>query len=142
VSAKRLILVGTLAAFVLLAGSAAAQAAKGLPDCLGKPRTEPRQVVLACADAGFGFKGLTWFGWGGKRAVALGTAYANDCKPDCAAGHFHTYPAVLIVSGSQRCPDGSRAYRTVTYAFIGRSPFPANAPGTRNPHQTMRCGSR
>jgi hypothetical protein len=65
-----------------------------------------------------------------KRLILVGTLAA------------HTYPAVLIVSGSQRCPDGSRAYRTVTYAFTGRSPFPANAPGTRNPHQTMRCGSR
>jgi hypothetical protein len=97
--------------------SAAPQQSKGLPDCLGKPQVRPRQVVLACADATFGFKSLTWFNWGGARAVALGTAYANDC---CVAGHFHSYPAVLIASGSQPCPDGSRAYRTITYASSAR----------------------
>jgi hypothetical protein len=47
---------------------------------------------------------------------------------------------MVIASGVQRCPNGELAYRTVTYAFIGPSPFPADAPGTLVPRQTFRCG--
>ena len=130
-----------IAISVTASAVAASTPPRGLPDCLGHPQVHPRQVMLACADGGFGFDHLTWIGWGGARAVGIGSAFANDCKPSCVAGHVHRYPAVLIASGSQRCPNGSTAYRTVTYAFIGPSPFPANAPGTTNPRQTMRCGS-
>jgi hypothetical protein len=119
----------------------ASSASRGLPDCRGHPQVRPRQVVLACADGGFGVDHLSWIGWGGARAVGIGSAYANDCAPSCVAGHVRRYPALLILRGSQRCPDGSSAYRTITYAFVGRSPFPPTAPGTLNPRRTVRCGS-
>ena len=99
----------------------------------------PHSVVFACGDGNFGFDHLEWVGWGEPHAVAIGSAYANDCKPYCAAGHFKRYRAVLIASGSQRCPNGTTAYRTVTYAFVGRSPFPGDAPGTTNPRQVFPC---
>jgi hypothetical protein len=120
----------------------AASSPRALPDCVGHPRVEPARVAFACADGNFGVDHLKWVGWGTGRAVGLGSAYVNDCTPYCAAGHFHRYPAVVIASGSERCPDGSRAYSTVTYAFIGRSPFPANAPGTLNPRQAFPCKPR
>jgi len=63
----------------------------------------------------------------------------NDCTPDCAAGHFHSYRIVLIASGTRRCRAGRTAYRTITYAFIGPSPFPATAPGTTDPVYPTRC---
>jgi hypothetical protein len=116
-----------LFALAFSAVAAASVPQKALADCRGKPQVKPRSVVLSCADGNFGFGDLTWFGWGGARAVALGTAFANDCTPDCASGHFHNYQGVLIVSGTQRCPDGMRAYAIVSYAFIGRSPFPAGS---------------
>ena len=129
-------LVGLAVAF-----PAAAAPARGLPDCLGKPQVQPHEVVFACADDGFGVDRLTWLTWGGARAVGVGSAYANDCKPTCVAGHVHRYRAVLIVGGTQKCrPNGAVAYRTVTYAFIGRSPFPPGSSGTTNPTQNFRCG--
>jgi hypothetical protein len=106
----------------------------------GRPEIKPKTVVFACGDGNFGFDHLTWVAWGGSRAVALGSGYLNDCQPYCAAGHFTRYPAVLIATGSQRCPNGQRAYLTVTYAFIGRSPFPPRASGTFHPRQNFRCG--
>ena len=35
---------------------------------------------------------LRWRGWNRNVATARGTAYANDCIPYCAAGHFIAYP--------------------------------------------------
>ena len=136
----RLLAVAVAVVALAVALPAAATPTRGLPDCLGKPQVRPHEVVFACADDGFGADHLTWVTWGGARAVGLGSAYANDCKPTCVAGHVHRYPAVLIVSGTQKCPNGAVAYRTVTYAFIGRSPFPPGSSGTTNPTQTFRCG--
>jgi hypothetical protein len=92
-----------------------------VPNCLGKPVVRPAQVILACADAGLGLEKISWLGWGGPVAAGVGTAYANDCTPSCAAGHVHDYRAVLLLSGSQPC-DGARAYRTATVAIVGRPP--------------------
>ena len=132
--------VAVLAAVLAVAVPVAAAPVRGLPDCLGKPQVRPHEVVFACADDGFGVDRLTWVTWGGARAVGLGSAYANDCKPTCVAGHVQRYRAVLIVSGTQRCPNGAVAYRTATYAFIGRSPFPPTSSATTNPTQSFRCG--
>jgi hypothetical protein len=120
--------------------SAAPSLPRALPDCLGHPRIRPTDILVTCADGGFGVDRLSWITWGGSRAVGLGSAYLNDCTPSCAAGHFHRFQAVVIASGLQRCPNGESAYLTVTWAFIGRSPFPSAAPGTKDPRQTFRCG--
>ena len=104
-----------------------AAGAIGLPDCLGKLRVKPTEVVLACGDGNFGIRKLSWVGWGSATAHATGTAYANDCKPYCAAGHFHTYPAVLVASGRQSC-HGSPAYARVRISFPGRTPYPKAKP--------------
>ncbi len=57
----------------------------------------------------------------GSVAAGVGTAFANDCKPYCAAGHFHTYRAVLLLNGTQSC-GGKTAYRTATVAIVGTPP--------------------
>lgn len=134
-------LVAAIFAALVVTGTAASVTARGLPDCLGHPQVRPHAVVFACADDGFGVDRLSWATWGGAQAIGLGSAYANDCKPTCVAGHVHRYPVVLIASGTQRCPNGASAYRTVTYAFIGRSPFPPSSSGTTSPRQTFRCSA-
>jgi hypothetical protein len=118
------VLAAALVAVVLPAGGAiAAGHPSALPDCLGKPKAKPASVVLACGDANFGLKRLHWIGWGEASAAATAVAYANDCTPYCAAGHFHDYRAVIVVDGAQRC--GSRtAYLRVTVAFVGPTPYP------------------
>lgn len=98
-----------------------------LPNCLGKPNVKPKDVTLACADANFRVEKIQWTGWGESFAAGMGTANVNDCEPTCVAGHFHSYPMIVIVNGRQTCPSGQPAYAKLTYAFIGRSPFPANA---------------
>jgi len=120
--------------------SAAAQTVS-LPNCQGKPEVKPTDVVFACADAGFSATKLHWSSWGSASATATGLASVNDCSPNCVSGHWHTYPIILKASGKQICPSGERAYVRVTYAFIGKSPFPADAPGTSSAVQTFRCRS-
>jgi hypothetical protein len=116
-------------AVVALAATAASPAGhpSAVPNCLGKPLVQPVSVVLACADANFGLRKLGWIGWGGARAAATGIAYANDCTPNCAAGHVHTYSAEIVVDGSQRCGK-TTAYRRLTVAFVGPSPYPKAKP--------------
>jgi hypothetical protein len=100
---------------------------RALPDCLGKPHVQPVSVVLACADANFGVRKLRWARWGQATARATGVAYANDCKPYCAAGHFHTYRAVLVASGRQVCR-GVPSYARVRVSFPGATPYPKAKP--------------
>jgi hypothetical protein len=119
----RLLVAIVLTASVAAVPAAAAAGPTAVPDCLGKPKVRPTSIVLACADANFGIRKLHWIGWGERSAAATGVAYANDCTPTCAAGHFHTYRAVVVASGSQRC-GSTTAYRTVTIAFVGPSPYP------------------
>jgi hypothetical protein len=92
-----------------------------VPNCLGKPTVEPTEIILACADAGLGVRSLHWVGWGEPRAAGIGSAFANDCTPSCAAGRFHSYHAVIVLSGRQRC-DGLTAYRTAQVAIVGSPP--------------------
>jgi hypothetical protein len=112
----------------LLSAAAVGAPPQVLPDCLGKPHVRPAQIVLACGDANFGVKGLRWTGWRQSFAAATGTAYANDCTPNCAAGHFHTYRAIVVASGTQRCRNGKTAYKEITIAFVGPSPYPKGKP--------------
>lgn len=113
-----------------------------LPDCRGRPQLRPRVIVFTCADANFAATKLTWTGWGQTFAAAVGVAAMNDCRPDCADGTLRHYRVAAIATGRQTCPNGQRAYRKVTYAFIGVSPFPADSPGAHNPSVMFPCHSR
>jgi hypothetical protein len=145
VPAARKRLAATLVAIALAVFSGSADASRAaaahrfLPDCAGIPRERPHRVTLTCADGNFGVRGLFWIVWGGRLAVGLGQAWANDCTPSCAGGHFHYFRAVLILSRSLRCPTGKLFYRTIAYAFVGRSPFRPDARGTVKPFRTVTC---
>jgi hypothetical protein len=117
----------SLLCWLLLASAGSANRAAttiGLPDCLGKPRVRPASVVLACADGNFSISKLAWTGWGQQFAAGRGTASINDCKPNCAAGHFHSYPVILLATGRQSC-HGKAAYASTTYAFVTQTPYQA-----------------
>ncbi len=122
---RRCVHVGVIAALAFGAAAAAPVSASpvmALPDCQGKPQVRPAMVLFACADGNFSAEKLRWTTWGGRTAVATGVAQSNDCTPNCAAGHFHSYRIRVIVSGHQTCPGGRPAYSSVTFAWIGASP--------------------
>ena len=98
---------------------------------------KPTTITLACGDGNFYVENLKWTGWGQSFAAAAGTGKANDCTPNCAAGHFHSYPMLLMVAGSQNC-GGRPAYARVVYAFIGRSPYPPSSK-IEDSTQTFPC---
>jgi hypothetical protein len=134
-------LIPVLAAAALGAAVLAAAAQAGGPNavvnCLGKPVAKPKAIVFACGDGNFGAKTLAWTGWGEPFAAAVGTGYANDCTPTCAAGHFHDYRIVIVASAPKPC-HGKLAYTTLTTAFVGPGP----SPGASVADSTYRFGCR
>jgi hypothetical protein len=132
-----LIAVLTLAAAALtitgLTLSGPAQAAPAHPaspasrmvvfDCPGQHAlVRPKDFVLACADGNSAFEKLTWATWAPGLASAQGTLVQNDCTPYCAAGHFHRYPALVILWGSKAIRPGEHAYTKLTLILTGPRP--------------------
>jgi hypothetical protein len=64
--------------------------------CSGRQLTRPAELVLACADGNAYLTGLHWSTWG-SAAYGTGTWRVNGCTPDCAAGTFHSFPAVVML---------------------------------------------
>jgi len=98
-----------------------------LPDCQFALQTQPKEIIFACADAGIQGENMQWIQWGKNYTYASGQIVENDCAPDCAGGHFHTYTASFTAYGSQRCPGGQLAYRHVAYVITN--------PAWPNPEQ-------
>ena len=69
-------------------------------------------------------------------AAGVGTAFANECTPTCAAGRVHTYRAVVLLNGSQR-RHGRVAYRTATVAIVGQPPAAWKTPADAT--YALRC---
>lgn len=90
-------------------------------DTCGPLVSKPTSIVLACADANYSLERIAWHGWGAGTATATATVRANDCKPYCAAGHFHSYPATVIVAKLARC-GLARTYHLLTVVYAGARP--------------------
>jgi hypothetical protein len=119
--------VGLLAAIVVASLAASAGAASPPPKlaaCVpGSPSAvRPKKIIVACGDANFYFTNLVWSSWNAKQAVASGIANLNDCKPSCAAGHFHTYRATVTLSRPRSCSDGIRAFTRMAWRFPATVP--------------------
>jgi hypothetical protein len=87
----------------------------------GPLENAPQTLIIACADANYSLAGLKWRRWGSALASATGTARANDCKPYCAAGHFHSYPVTITADRRTRC-GSARIYTRLTVAYAGARP--------------------
>lgn len=116
-----------VAVTALLLGAAGVRPASAapvmaLPDCQGKPQVRPATVLFACADGNFEADHVAWSGWGKNSTTGYGIAQSNDCTPNCAAGHMHSYKINVIVSGHQTCPGGRPAYLNVTFRWPGANP--------------------
>lgn len=94
-------------------------------DCPGQhAQVRPRTFVLTCADGNAYFGKLSWTSWTPGLASAKGTLVLNDCTPYCAAGHFHSYPAIVVLWGSKAVPGhpGERCYTKLTEILTGPRP--------------------
>lgn len=129
----------TIVAMLLLAATPAASGAAGgagptvLADCLGRPQVKPTDIVLACGDGNASVGGIAWTGWGSTFTAGRGVAVINDCTPTCVAGHDHSYPVVVLLTGRETCrPSGKIAYAKLTFAFLDDKPHTAGS-------QTFPC---
>ena len=107
----------TLAALASAAGLAAgglavaptAAAAEGTPviiDCTGTGVTKPRQIVIACADAGIAVTNIRWTTWTMNRATGVGTLTWNTCLPQtCVDGIVEKYRVRITLGGLASGPD-------------------------------------
>lgn len=116
----------TVALAACLAASAAAVASPPLPRFAGcllhRTAVEPRSIVVACADANLYLANLRWSRWTQTDAYATGTAHENDCRPYCAAGHFHVYRVTVRLFRPAACAGGRREFTRFAYAFVGPKP--------------------
>jgi hypothetical protein len=67
-------------------------------------KKEPAKIVFACADYGYYVDHLTWSSWSTTKAVGRGVFHMNDCKPNCASGHFHSRKGTLVLQKTMTCP--------------------------------------
>ncbi|HZP71986.1 MAG TPA: hypothetical protein VFA97_01285 [Gaiellaceae bacterium] len=81
----------------------------------------PHSIVVACADGNFYLTRLSWTSWAAAKAVAAGTGHQNDCTPNCAAGHFHTYPADVSLTKPRTCA-GHKVFTTLSWRFTKPTP--------------------
>jgi hypothetical protein len=121
------VVVGLTVALTGSSGAAhAAPAGSGyvLYDCGFRGQVKPATEVLTCADAGIVLESLRWASWTPRFASASGTLTENDCKPSCVQGHFHNYPAVVVLWGSGSVPGhpALRRYTHLTLIFTGARP--------------------
>ena len=130
---------GLVAVVLLAAASAAAGAASPpkLAGCVpGSPSTvRPSKIIVACGDANFYFTNLVWASWNATGATAAGIAHLNDCKPYCAAGHFHTYRIAVTLTRPRSCKNGAREFTRMTWRFPAT--HPAGQPRTAG--QPLPC---
>lgn len=110
-----------------------------LPSNCFDQKIAPETVIITCADAGFRLTELLWQAWGAPVATATGTAVVNDCEPSCAEGTYRRYPVEASVTRLRRCENGRRQYTRLRYSFPQESPFPPDAPGSRDPTAKFPC---
>jgi len=126
--------VGTLTVG-LLAGSATAAPSRPAAghtsiqtvvlDCPGVPAlVRPKTFILSCADGYVQLGKLSWTSWTPGLASATGTLIRNTCTPSCVAGHFHSYPVLVIGWGKAAVKNhpGLRCYTRMTLIYPGSRP--------------------
>jgi hypothetical protein len=62
----------------------------------------------------------------------LAIAAISDCLPNCAAGHFHSYPVLVVLWGraALRAHPGTLRYTKITLIYTGsRAEGPGRLPG-------------
>jgi len=63
------------------------------------------------------FGRLRWRTWNARLAATTGTAWLDDCVPNCAQGHFHSYRAAIR---ADRVRDGHFTHLRIAYRYRGK----------------------
>jgi hypothetical protein len=150
-SAGALALAGTMPAAAATASPAAhrahhARAAAGpdwvhavvLVNCRHQAVVLPRTFTLTCADANDVLTGLSWVSWRGV-AYGSGTERVNSCQPNCAAGHWHSYRALITVwrARPRGHGTGQLKFTRLTEIYTGARPVRFTPAGKPHHPQTF-----
>jgi hypothetical protein len=104
-----------------------------LVNCQHRAVILPHSFILTCADANDLLTNLSWVSW---RDVAFGsgTERVNSCTPNCAAGHFHSYPALITVwrPRARGHGTGQLKFTRLTEVYTGARPVRFTAGGKRH----------
>jgi hypothetical protein len=103
-------------------------------DCGDTPVTEPGNILLACGDNSTGISNITWSQWNDIQAMGSGTAYVNDCNPDCQQGTLITSPVSVVLNGYTLGSPNTYEAMTVSgatgqYATLFDGDYELNDPG-------------
>lgn len=92
-------------------------------DCENTPQVRPTSYMLACADGNDRLTDMHWTNWTPAGASGTGVQYLNDCTPNCAVGHFHSFPVDISLTGSYKAgPNKPLAYTKVTLTYTAARP--------------------
>lgn len=84
-----------------------------------RPTVQPREIVLACADNGFGIQDVRWSSWTATSARGSGTTWYKDCKPNCAAGKIvHTPNVEITLTTPVRGASGGLVWSRITFSTL------------------------
>ena len=119
---RSLVTVLAATAASVVTAAAASSSIPAFEGCDTGAQVRPTTIQVACGDGNFFITGLKWTTWAPKAAAATGTGHQNDCKPYCAAGHFHVYPLTLRLSRPVKCSNGRVEYTRFTYRFTKSKP--------------------
>ncbi|MER7336564.1 hypothetical protein ABT403_01715 [Streptomyces sp. NPDC000075] len=121
-----------LAAAMVAAPAAAQAPADPYPvvvvDCFSAAQVQPEEYILACGDGNNRLAGLHWRTWGASTATATGTDMVNDCRPDCAAGRFRSYPVTVTLSAPRPWPThpGVQRFTVIRLLYTDSAPAPVD----------------
>jgi hypothetical protein len=100
------------------APAAAKTTSASVLSCLRHTEVKPADYVVTCANANTSWKHVTWSTWGSATATGRGDVYQNNCQPDCASGHFHTYAAKVVLSKIVANPKYGPIYSEATISYV------------------------
>ena len=125
--------VGLLALAAVPAGSAPKTL---FPANCGAPSYKPTRIVVACADGNNRLARIKWQSYGTDAASGTATAVVNDCEPNCAAGEFHSFRAVVTLNKPKDC-GRYRQFTRLVERFTDDKPDPTGSKVT----QRFPCAS-
>ncbi len=117
------VLLLSVVALSLVSGTASGMTAltRTYIDNCGTKVRHPAKIVITCADGNYYLKSLVWHHWGKRKATATGVAMVNDCKPNCSAGKFHSYPISAKAYRRMACKS-HRVYRRLAVVYTHATP--------------------